>query len=223
MKHCPYCKVDIGGDPGKCPLCQSKLTGQGEAPYFPHLNEVYKKQSLFYKIQLLCVWVVLIVGLGLDFALKLRLPGYPDLHWSLLLAMWLMVIEFGIMRRFKPGTGSAGKVTAIVLITLACLLVTAAYLDFFDLTLQLIVPIVLTAMIVADFVLAMVDKHNNNMTYLLTGLAIGVLPSLGYFLAHWTLTLTWTICLLVSVVLFVGAVIFKGKAVAAELRRRFNI
>ena len=28
MKHCPYCKVDIGGDPKKCPLCQSKCKSQ---------------------------------------------------------------------------------------------------------------------------------------------------------------------------------------------------
>lgn len=223
MKHCPYCKVDIGGDPKKCPLCQSKLSGEGEELYFPHVKEAYKTQSLFYKLQLFAAWVVLIVALGLDFVLKLRLPGYPDLHWSLLLAMWLMVIEFGIMRRFKPGRGSAGKVTAIVLITLACLLVTASYLNFFDVTLQFIVPIVLTAMIVADFVLAMVDKHNNNMAYLLTGLLIGVLPSLGYFLIHWRLTVTWTILLIVSVVLLAGVIIFKGRAVAAEFQRRFNI
>jgi hypothetical protein len=223
MKHCPYCKVDIGGDPGKCPLCQSKLSGEGEILYFPHVKEAYKKQSLFYKIQLFCVWVVLIVALGLDLVMKLRLPGYPDLHWSLLLAMWLIVVEFGIMRRFKPGRGSAGKVTAIVLITLICLVVTASYLDFFELALNWIVPIVLTGMIVAVFVLAMVDKHNNNMTYLLTGLAIGVIPSLSYFLAYRTLTLTWAISLLVSIVLLVSVIIFKGKTVAAELQRRFNI
>lgn len=78
-------------------------------------------------IQLFLVWGLLIAGVGLDFMLGLRLPGYPNLHWSLLLAMWLMGIEFGIMRQFKPDTGSAGKVTMLVLITIMMWCVTANF------------------------------------------------------------------------------------------------
>lgn len=222
MKKCPYCKVNVGSDPGKCPLCQSRLTGESETPYFPHLDTL-KKRSLFYKLQLFIVWVLLIVALGLDFLMGLRLPGYPNLHWSLLFSMWLIIAEFGIMRRFKPGTGSAGKVTSIVLITLIGLLVTASYLNFFELALDLIVPIVLTAMIVADFVLAFVDRHGNTMVYLLTGLALGVLPSLARFFAGQTLPLAWVISLLVSVTLLVAVIIFKGRSVSAEFRRRFDV
>ena len=25
MKNCPYCKIEVGGNLKKCPLCQSKL------------------------------------------------------------------------------------------------------------------------------------------------------------------------------------------------------
>ena len=35
MKKCPYCKVEVGGNPEKCPLCQSKLMGEGDRAYFP--------------------------------------------------------------------------------------------------------------------------------------------------------------------------------------------
>ncbi len=222
MRQCPYCKVGIEGDLVKCPLCQSKLTGTGEDPCYPKF-EAQKKRSLLYKIQLLLAWGVLIVGIGLDFMVGLRLPGYPKLHWSLLLAMWLMVIEFGIMRQFKPGTGSAGKVTMLVLITIATWCVTAYFFGFMKTTIDLVVPCALAATITANFVLAMIDKNGNTMAYLLSGLIMGVVPSVICFFARDKMPLAWAICLMVSVVLFAGAVIFKGRAVAAELRRRFHV
>ena len=78
--------------------------------------------------------------------------------------MWLMGFEFGIMRQFKPGTGSAGKVTMLVLITIAMWCVTAYYLGFMKITIDLVVPSALTATSIANFVLAMIDKNGNTYT-----------------------------------------------------------
>lgn len=229
MRKCPYCKIEVGGDLLKCPLCQSKLMvgdsvsgTENEEAYYPRL-EAQKKRSLYYKIQLFVVWVILIVGIGLDFMFGLRLPGFPELHWSLLLAMWLVAFEFGFMRQFKPGTGSARKVTLIVLITLVALPITARYLNFFDITMDLIVPIILTGTIIANFVLAMIDKHGNTMAYLLSGSLLGVIPGIIIYFAFDKMPVAWTICLLVCVILFVGAVIFRGRSVAAEIQRRLNV
>ena len=222
MRQCPYCKVGIEGDLVKCPLCQSKLTGTGEESCYPKF-EAQKKRSVLYKSQLFLAWGVLIVGIGLDFMVGLRLPGYPKLHWSLLLAMWLMVIEFGIMRQFKPETGSAGKVTMLVLIILASWCVTAYFFGFMKITVDLVIPSALTAMITANFVLALIDKNGNTMAYLLSGLLMGAVPSVICYFARTKTPLAWAICLMVSVVLFAGAIIFKGRAVAAELRRRFHV
>jgi len=222
MKNCPYCKIEVGGDAVKCPLCQSKLMGEGERPYYPKL-EAQKKRSMFYKLQLFIAWIVLIVGIGLDLMVELRLPDKPDFHWSLILAMWLTAFEFLIMRQFKPGTGSARKVTMMVLIMLVLLSVTAYFFGFFELTMNLIVPIVFTGAIIANFVLAMVDKKGNTMAYLLSGWLFGVIPSIILYFVRQTMPLAWSICLIVSVILLVGAVIFKGRSVAAEIQRRFNI
>ncbi|MBP5491425.1 MAG: hypothetical protein J6Y08_01135 [Clostridiales bacterium] len=222
MRKCPYCNVKIAGDLTKCPLCQSKLSGTGEAPCYPKF-EAQKKRSLFYKIQLFLAWGLLIAGIGVDFMVGLRLPGYPNLHWSLLLAVWLMGIEFGIMRQFKPGTGSAGKVTMLVLITIAMWCVTAYYLGFMKITIDLVVPAALAATIIANFVLAMIDKNGNTMSYLLSGLFMGVVPSVIIFFVWAKMPLAWAVCLMVSVILFAGAVIFRGRDVAEELRRRFHM
>ena len=222
MRSCPYCKVDIAGDLAKCPLCQSKLSGTGETPCYPKFD-AQKKRSFFYKLQLTIVWGLLIVGICLDFMVGIRLPGYADLHWSLLLAMWLMGIEFGILRQFKPGTGSAGKVTMLALIIIAMWCVTAYFFGLLEFTVDLVIPIVLAGISIANFVLALIDKKGNTMSYLLSGLFLGVVPSIICFIVRGSIPIAWVICLMVSVSLFAGAVIFRGRAVAEEIRRRFHL
>lgn len=222
MRRCPYCKVEISGDLTKCPLCQSKLTGNGEAACYPKF-EAQKKQSLYYKMQLAIVWGLLIVGIGLDFLVRLRLPGFPDLHWSLISGMWLIGFEFGIMRQFKPGTGSAGKVTMMALITIVMWCVTAYFFGLMKITVNLVVPIALAATVTANFVLALLDKNGNTMAYLLSAMFMGIVPGIISFFVSEKMPIAWAICLMVSVILFAGAVIFRGRAVAAELQRRFHV
>ena len=222
MRRCPYCNVGIEGDLAKCPLCQSKLSGAGEESCYPKF-EAQKKQSLYYKMQLAIVWGLLIAGIGLDFLVRLRLPGFPDLHWSLLLAMWLIGFEFGIMRQFKPGTGSAGKVTMMVIITIVMWCVTAYFFGLMKVTLELVVPVVLAATIIANFVLALIDKNRNTMVYLITGLFMGIIPSIICLFVTAKMPLAWAVCLMVSVILFAAAVIFKGRALADEFQRRFHL
>ncbi|MCR5804278.1 MAG: hypothetical protein K6G47_08435 [Clostridia bacterium] len=222
MRSCPYCKVGIEGDLAKCPLCQSKLSGTSEESCYPKF-EAQKKKSLYYKMQLAIVWGLLIVGIGLDLLVRLRLPGFPDLHWSLILAMWLIGFEFGIMRQFKPGTGSAGKVTMMVLITIVMWCVTAYFFGLMKVTIELAVPAVLAATITANFVLALIDKNGNTMLYLISGFFMGIVPSIICFFVSDKMPLAWVICLMVSVILFVASVIFKGRAVADEFQRRFHL
>ena len=137
--------------------------------------------------------------------------------------MWLLMFEFGIMRQFKPGTGSAGKVTMLVLITIALWCVTAYVFGLMKITFDLVVPVALAATVTANFVLAMIDKKGNTMSYLLTGVFMGVVPGVICYFVRSEMPLAWSICLIVSIVLFAGAVIFKGREVAAEFQRRFHL
>ena len=84
-------------------------------------------------------------------------------------------------------------------------------------------PAVLAATIIANFVLALIDKNGNTMVYLLSGLFMGIVPSVICYFVSAKMPLAWSICLMVSVVLFAGAVIFKGRAVADEFKRRFHL
>ena len=69
----------------------------------------------------------------------------------------------------------------------------------------------------------MIDKNGNTMSYLLSGLLMGVVPSVILYFVRAKMPIAWAVCLMVSVILFAGAVIFKGRAVAAELQRRFHV
>ncbi len=222
MKKCPYCRIEVGGDLKKCPLCQSKLTGEAQRPYFPKQTS-QKIKSFLYKLQLFIIWTVVIAGLGVDFLFGVKIPYFPDVRWSLLLAMWLIAFEFGMMRQFTKGSGSSRKVTMMVFIILILTMITAYYFGVLQFTFDWIVPIVLTGTMIANFVLAMIDKQGNAMVYLLTNLLVGVLPCIVLYFRNRQAPATWIICMLSSVILFVGAIIFKGRTVAAEIRRRLCV
>ena len=223
MKNCPYCKIEVGGNLKKCPLCQSKLNGESEKPYFPQQTTL-KLQSFFYKLQLFIVWTVVISSLGLDFLFGFDMWHFVKFHWSLIVSMWLIVFEFGIMRLFKKGISSARIMTLFVFIVLAMMGVTAYYVGKLSFITEWVAPIVIMGTLIANFVLAMIDKNGNAMVYLLTNLVVGILPYIVfYFFADRDCPVAWIVCLMVSVILFVGAIIFKGREVVSEIQRRLNV
>ena len=222
MKNCPYCKIEVGGNLRKCPLCQSKLNGEGEKAYFP-MQTTLKIKSFFYKIQLFIVWIAVIWSAGMDFLLHLKVWPLDNIHWSLLVALWLIVFEFGIMRLFKKGISSARIMTLFVFLVLLVLMITAYYVGHLRLVLDWVAPIVVMGTLIANYALAMLDKNGNAMIYLLTNLVVGILPYIVFYFAERDCPICWIVCLMVSVILFVGAVIFKGREVAGEIQRRLNV
>ena len=221
MKTCPYCKIDVGGDLKKCPLCQSKLVGESDNAYFPK-QTILQIQSFFYKVQLFIIWAVVICALGIDFLFDVKIPVF-NFHWSLILSMWLIVFEFAIIRLFKKGRGSARIMTLFVFILLAMMMVTGYYVGYFNLVTDWVAPIAVIGTLFANFVLAMVDKSGNSMVYLLTNLVVGIVPYIVFYFMERDCPFTWIICLMVSVILFIGAIIFKGRAVVNEIQRRLNV
>ena len=222
MKSCPYCRIEVGGDLVKCPLCQSKIKGREEAPSFPTRN-ILIIQSFVYKLQSFIVWSLMIIALGLDFMFHLRpFPGFT-FHWSLILLMWMLAFEFGIMRLFKKGFSSSRILTIFVLIVLTMLSVTAYYFGMLSYVLDWVAPVTLIGTMIANFVLAMIDKSGNSMVYLLSNLIVGILPYVSLYLLGRDCPMAWVVALMVSVIFFVGAIIFKGREVVSEIQRRLNV
>ena len=203
MKNCPYCKIQVGGDLKKCPFCQSKMVGEAEERYFP-TQTILKIQSFFYKLQLFIVWILIIAALGIDFLFGLHPAAFDGpfekIHWSLLVLMWLLAFEFGIIRLFK-----------------------AYYMGFIRVVIYWVLPNIVMATMVANFIFAMIDKSGNSMAYLLTNVLIGILPYIAFYIFQKNCPIEWIICLLVGFVLLVGAIIFKGREVVSEIQRRLSV
>lgn len=222
MKNCPYCQIEVGGELKKCPFCQSSLVGVSDTEYFPK-QTTFKIQSFFYKLQMFIVFAVGIVGLGDEWLL--HLDFFHGIHYSIILCVWLLAFEFGIMKLFKKGFHPS-RILTIIVIIVTCLLMFTAY-EIGEVAwkymLEWVVPIIVMATLVANFVLAVFDKIANGMIYLLTNIVVGGLPYVVLFLEGKDVPIVWIICLILTVVLFTGTLIFKGRAVVGEVQKRFNV
>lgn len=222
MKNCPYCKIDVGGDLKKCPFCQSTLSGTSDGDYFPKQTS-RKIQSFFYKLQMFIVFTIMIVAIGEEYLLKIDM--FHGIHYSLLVCMWLIAFEFGIMKLFRKGFHPSRVLTIFVIIVTLLLMVTAYEIGpvTWGLMLSWLLPIIVMGTMIANFVLAMIDQISNAMVYLLTNIVVGICPYWVLFLAGKDIPVTWIVCLILTIVLFVGAIIFKGRAVLSEIQKRFNV
>lgn len=220
MKHCPYCKIEVGGTSTKCPFCQSGLSGEDDIDFWPKPNLLHT-QSILYKLQLFIVLALAIVGFGLDFLFELN----TGLHWSLLLAMWLLAVEFGIFRLFKRNYSPARIVTLFVLTVAVLVTVTSYFLGnvFWSVTTQFVIPALIIGTMICNLIFILTDEISNAMVYLLCNIVIGIVPYLVMRVIHEKISILWVICLIVSMITFLAACVFRGRGVLGELQKRFHV
>ncbi len=220
MKTCQYCKIEVGGTSTKCPFCQSGLNGTDDAEFWPKPNTLHA-QSILYKLQLFIVLSLMVVGLSCDFLFEI---GHGH-HWSLLLAMWLLAVEFGILRLFKRNYSPARILTLFVFTVAVLLTVTSYFLGtfFWTITTEYIIPVMIIGTMICNFIFTLVDDISNAMIYLLCNIVIGIIPYIVMLVMKANISILWIICLIVSVITFLGACIFRGRSVIGELQKRFNM
>ena len=101
MRTCPHCHIAIGGDSEYCPLCQNRLSGPAEAPWWPHLTAPVHRFAMLYKI----VAFLLLAGTVVAAAVDFLLIETPHRHGSLLLQVWvlaaLLVLRWVLRRRYN--------------------------------------------------------------------------------------------------------------------------
>ena len=218
MKRCLNCDIEVGGETEVCPLCQHGLTGEASANNWPNLLRL-KKQALLYKIQLFAVLAMIVVGLGLDFLLELN----NGKHWSLLGTLFMIVLEL-LLKGFLKKKNVPSKIVSLSAFWITVILVlTAYYYDFMGPIVYMVVPIMLNAVIVADWVLTLIDKSGNSLVYLLVNILAALVIYGVLFFKKYFISLPWNICLMVSVVSLIGMFVFKGRNVTGEVEKRMNI
>ena len=217
MKKCLNCNMEIGGNPDTCPLCQNSLTGDSTRLNWPSPRKL-KTQALIYKIQLFIVLAAIAVGLSLDFLLELN----NGRHYSIIIALWLIVFEWDLSRNIKRLFVISRTVSITVAHICLLLLLTGWYFDFYDIMAFMIVPILLGTILIANLIFSMADTTDNAMVYLLGNILVVIVVYSYMKAGHTNAGLVWDICLMESVVALIGIIIFKGRKVSNEVRKRMN-
>ncbi len=76
MRTCPHCHIRIGGDAEYCPLCQNRLSGPAEGPWWPRRTAPVHRFALLFKI----VAFLLLAGTVVAGAVDLLLIETPHRH-----------------------------------------------------------------------------------------------------------------------------------------------
>lgn len=218
MKRCLNCDIEVGGDIEVCPLCQHGLTGEASESNWPYLASL-KTKAFLYKLQLFIVLAIVAVGLGLDFLVGLN----DGRHWSLLGTLTIVIIEL-TLKSFLKKKSVASKYVSVGGFWLAVILfLTAQCYGFLPPVINLVFPIALSAVIVADFVLTLIDKTGNALVYLLVNILFALVIYGVLFFRKYEMSLSWNICLMIGVVSLIGMFVFLGRKVTSEFERRMNI
>jgi len=218
MKICPKCHISVGGQMELCPICQNGLEGEKEANHYWPPEEKLKKQSVAYKIQLLAVFSAVVISMGLDFLLGLN----GSLHWSIIVAIWGIIGEYTAKRLMKKNIVLPRIFSRVICGIIIMLLITAWYVGFWELAITILVPAIVIVALISNFVLALVDRKENSMFYLLGNVAGGVIPAVILLIIKGEAPVLWSVCMMLSVVSVLYMAIFKGKKLGSEIQKRTN-
>lgn len=228
MKTCPHCKINIGGNHEKCPLCQNLLTGEGERDYWPKVEIKTRKRHKAFKIVVFCVIATIIINLAVDY-LFLNID-HPS--WSPIVVGWLLVsgwlLEFVLKKHYNIlKTLFLGMITFSLLCQFTETFIHLAWdLPYLGITPGYIIPILCSANMIANFVLSLIDKHftDHSMIYMLLNILVGVVPWIALlFYSNGKPPLTWSICLVINCLAFAGLAVFRGRTVVSEFKKRFHM
>ena len=226
MKTCPHCRIQIGGASAFCPLCQNRLAGPDEAPWWPVLTPRLRRASLLFKIAAFLALACNVVAAALDFLLTEE----PHAHWSLLMLGWvlagLLMLHMLLRRRYN-GPRLAFQ---LLLIVSGMIIFTDWFNGYSGYSLDLVVPILCSVTLVCNFIFAFLRTRftENALVYMLLNIGVGILPYLllvfrvgtGRIDGH---SIPWVICLIISAITFLGLVIFQGRALRSEIEKRLHM
>lgn len=226
MKTCPHCKINIGGNPERCPLCQNLLTGDSEQAYWPQYTIGTKRKKAF-KIVVFAVIAAIIINLAMDYLFITK--DHPS--WSPVVVAWLLVSGWLTESIIKKHYNLL-KTLLVSLITVSFLCgITETYIHFawdipfIGITYGFIIPILCSANIVTNFVLSFIDKHftDHSMIYMCTSILVGIAPCIAIFFYEGKPSLTWSICFVINTLALAGLIVFKGRLVISEFKKRFHM
>ncbi|MBQ7564149.1 MAG: hypothetical protein IJT16_09175 [Lachnospiraceae bacterium] len=219
MKTCPHCKLEVGGTFEQCPLCQSVLMGDATPDRFPK-NEMLRNRSIPFRIITFLLVTGAFVCLSLDFLFIRR----EHVHFGLIVLIWSVAILWYVTSLVRTRTNLSRAISLAVLLFSAAAVLTEIVVGYRAITTTYIVPYLISAALVANFLLSFLDKREkqSGTFYVLWSIFIGIIPCIVVILRRDVTPLAWEICFFISVIAFICLVVFKGRTVFLELHKRFH-
>ena len=224
MKKCNSCDILVGGNREHCPICHSKLVGEASPELWPRKTQLnLRRRTIFYKTQLFVALCTIALFLVYDFILND--PSKSKLHISIIIAVWIVAFEIVLRRALNRIMVVARLINECGILTVLLLIFTSSHLGFFKLCLVQITPIEISALLVTNFVFAVLDKNDNVMIFLIFSILMGIIPYIVQFilLGRDYMTNSWNICVIIGILSFLGISVFKGRRMWAELEKRMHM
>lgn len=218
MKKCLNCNLHIGGARQQCPFCNARLVGESSELNWPHPKKL-RWQSFLYKLQLFIVLALMVLSISLDFMLELN----TGKHWSIPVALWALSLEVLLRYFINKSVVVPAIVTESAIHAMLLLIFTGWYLGFLNPITRYVVPIVIVATLITNFVFSLIDKHGNALIYLLCNIVIPLVPYVILIIRKSVIPITWTICVNTSIITLIGICVFRGRSVLNEIEKRMSI
>lgn len=217
MRKCQNCNIFVGGMTSSCPLCQSKLSGDSCENNWPEGNSL-KKPAFFYRLQAFLVLAAIAICLLLDFRMGIN----TGKHYSPFVLLWGFALEFLVYDSIKKHVVVSKIITYTAVLLSVSLGITGWYFGFFDPILWVVIPSLIGASIIVNFIFSLVDRSGNAMVYFLVNIVLGIVPYIVLSVIGYPQMFIWTICLMLTIVTLLAILIFNGRKVLSELEKRMN-
>ncbi len=219
MKSCPHCNINIGGTYERCPLCQSTLQGDATIDMFPR-SDKRAAGSIPVKI----ITFILVLGSVVCMSLDFLLIEKEHVHFGLIVLIWSVVILWYIYKVIRNRKLLSQLIAMGVILFSIAAVITEYIVGFRGITTGYIVPYMISAALIANFILSLIDRSDRYSAtfYVIWSIFIGIIPSLVMLIVRKDAPLAWVICFFISAVALVGLLVFKGRAVVSELQKRLH-
>lgn len=222
MLHCEHCKVDLPGNPGRCPLCQNAPVGTPDnaESRFPDLPS--PKQTMD---RIIFIWAAFASVCAAAICITINLISHVGGWWSLFVVIGIasLWIDFYLMLKNRK------NLPKNILWQVAAVSIIAFLWDFFTgyrgWSLDYVLPILCTCAMVAMTVIAKIRRLDiqDYILYLVIDCILGVVSLVLILTGVTRVIIPSAISFGSSLIFLAFLFIFEGKALMAEIQRRLHL
>ena len=219
MKYCVKCKVRIRSDMMICPLCQRRLSGNGDESIYPKITSVFSQFQTFFNRMMFITAAAAIFSVAINFLVPSKRL------WSLYVILGLASFWIFLMLVIKKRENVAKQITSQVMFTTIGCVVWDLIIGWRGWSLNYIFPTVCVIAVCAMFILAKVMKldASDYVVCIIANAFFGILPMVLYFFKLISVIYPSILGSALSLLALVSIIIFQREIIRLELAKRFHL